>query len=509
MRAFHASVTALGDQQLIIGITTLISGITNCQLSFYELRNLVAVAWLSAVVLLMTVVVTGRGAESNPITRRIRALLMFAMLCLLVFITGLYIFADTMRPTLFEATQYFTNIAASDASAKAPDWNPVLNDTILNTLRSNITLSQRRQQENAFAAHFFTDHAMLLVYNAKSGWIQVDYSIGVEGKQIFKLDLFWHRVNRSGNNIRLPAKFDYGAYRRVREEMRWERTYVESLQHLPTSTASTPDGTSHWSNLREQIKYFVLVNWIHLPDAQTISIFWEILWLSFLLVQALTRFGICWVGFKHLKDADTERDIMGWGLGQVMAVTLLLSPVLTWAQIMFDQKDDVHSSSASTKVTPETECATPDPPQGPPRSLTGSTFNSCRKTTMDELSVDEFYRSNTFLQISKPWIYFHLAGTIVLALGQIFKVLEDLTIIHGIYHYFIIIFLVAFGVKLFVAFVKFLMNFLATDDMEILKEICESESSTLPRYQRPNFQTVMNLYRQMKAQQLGKSRAFD
>src|SRR5690606_20636699 len=99
--------------------------------------------------------------------------MMLAMLVLLIFSTSLYIFADTMRPTLFEATRYFSNMVAGNLDARPPT-------DIAVRVNNTQALRIRRQQENAFAAHFFLYHASMFIWDSKPSWIKIDYTIIVE-----------------------------------------------------------------------------------------------------------------------------------------------------------------------------------------------------------------------------------------------------------------------------------------------------------------------------------------
>jgi hypothetical protein len=128
-------------------------------------------------------------------------------------------------------------------------------------------------------------------------------------------------------------------------------------------------------------------------------------------------------------------------------------------------------------------------------SVSTTTLSDRDSSSTSSLILEQFYNSTAFRKSNMPWIYTQLLGTVILALGQIFKALEDLTVVHGIYHYFIIVFLVAIILKVALGFVKLIINLAATDDLHVLQEICESESALLRPHQRPHFQTVLQQYR--------------
>jgi hypothetical protein len=61
-KQFMDAVQILGDQQVILGVAYLLGGILSspCTLTLYSLKNLAAIAWLSSVVHISTLVALSR-----------------------------------------------------------------------------------------------------------------------------------------------------------------------------------------------------------------------------------------------------------------------------------------------------------------------------------------------------------------------------------------------------------------------------------------------------------------
>ncbi|RPA72899.1 hypothetical protein BJ508DRAFT_58593 [Ascobolus immersus RN42] len=106
-QAFQAALTALSDQQLVVGIAVLLAGISNCSLTIYGLRNLVAVTWLTAFVHLGTLLVVEKELRRNKPLRIIKAIAMLVMLVLIVYATVLYMFVDATTRGLQVQARYF------------------------------------------------------------------------------------------------------------------------------------------------------------------------------------------------------------------------------------------------------------------------------------------------------------------------------------------------------------------------------------------------------------------
>ncbi|RPA73497.1 hypothetical protein BJ508DRAFT_381043 [Ascobolus immersus RN42] len=507
-KALHAAIWALSDQHLVIGLATLVAGLSNCELSFYGLRNLVEVAWLTAIVHLSTLVVTGQEIHYNTVTRFIRAGMMLLMLLLLVLTTAFYLFTDSMVDFL----RIHLILSASKQN------------------RGVIT----KQVENAFAVRFFLAHGMSLAKSYSRDRNKTVYQQAVEAyvslfviyfyasrllpllgftsnrNQFFRERLFRHRASRF--SIELPQDFSYAAYRNARENLRWDRT-AQNRAKLVRPVRDTVDGVGSqvrgsylskrlyhparvFLHYMKKLWYPILLYWVWLPTSAAPGFIWEILWLNFILVQALARFGICWIGFKRLSNAETERDIMTWGLGQIIAIFLLLIPVMSWLQVMFEKnrssivdQSASHTQVSSTSVLPVHEALGTVNDEG---FMLGISIHmptvDCTKLLSFEnpsmpnysgesSTLTAFYSSRAFLWSNLPWIYSQLLGAVVLALGQTFNALKtDYAI-----NFFPAFLLISFSmilIKLIFSIAKFLINILvaATDDMAVIRQASGAES---------------------------------
>lgn len=78
----------------------------------------------------------------------------------------------------------------------------------------------------------------------------------------------------------------------------------------------------------------------------------DLLWLVFVLFQAVTRVILCWTSFRHLKKTDAAGGgaAMKWGIGQIMPMIMVLLPILSWIAITVNTT----TTTATTATTSST-----------------------------------------------------------------------------------------------------------------------------------------------------------
>lgn len=156
-------------------------------------------------------------------------------------------------------------------------------------------------------------------------------------------------LKRSMRSLGAPVKFctdkDSFLIEAVQNTLYWERVQ----QDLVESTLANKEESALilcpfmrlarnvFFQIYVQIPAVVSLYWLIPPQLKD-SIADELVWMYCIFLQVFIRLGICWISFKFKKIADiddgkTGEDIMNWGLGQIIAVILLITPVISWLQV--------------------------------------------------------------------------------------------------------------------------------------------------------------------------------
>ncbi|RPA77328.1 hypothetical protein BJ508DRAFT_417153 [Ascobolus immersus RN42] len=313
-RAFFAAIVAISDQQLIIGISVLVAGLSDCSLSVYGVQNLAALAWQISFVHILTVFIiciSGRSQSYNKPLKAIRVVGISIFVLLTVFVLLLENAVDiSWDKSVLDgpSNSFAAYYLLSTSGPLSVDWFTILN-TCFEIFFIQILLSAYLRQ--------------VAMYWDSSYWEKF-----FQGG-IFKFICF-HTLAKFPYGETLSPGFAHGLYQYVWEHACW--TEFQKQNQSAVSYMKTKKLTG--KSLLKVAPFLLWGLMTELPTDLQRCFVDEFGQISNLLLFSILKVITCW--YQFLVDKETRQEVLAWGPGQIIAVLSLAAPILAWLHAFFE-----------------------------------------------------------------------------------------------------------------------------------------------------------------------------